>query len=575
MCDPCDAAITVTVRDIRRFRWKKVIFFSLLSLVFLLPILLSGLRREAIDLPVVTSPTGDIGCCIVTLTGSGTPGSEVFLVLNDNNIGQVTVDETGAWSFSTSPLEPGTYTVLAYVVDKHGRRHQATRTIQFTVLPPAEPPTVTLATEELKPGRIPLSGTAEPGTSLSIELNGEQIGEVQADDQGEWSFTMEGVQAGDHVVRVWAVDGSNTQHTASRALSFSIANQTWPPVITPPEGELDPAEITIQGSGTPGTTVELVRDGVTIAQATVDDNGLWSVKTDVSSYITSFQAIGYTSDGQEIGRSEVLRLRVPAAAELVPIGEPCLTDIVPDDDGGVTATFSWAGRGEPGTLLSLEGTAELEQTLEIDASGNWSISRKVHLEPGTYNLIARMKDRQGTLLDSSEPRQVLIELPPPQPAEEQPAADAEPLVEELVVKHQEPAEVPPPPKRTDAGKHLQQSLDELLTGQKIGFALSAAKLTDNGKKLLEAIAEILRQYPDIPVEISGHTDSTGDRRANQLLSEQRAEAVRQYLVSLGISADRLRAVGYGDSKPLVDNSTLENRRTNRRVEFRVLEKQND
>ena len=73
------------------------------------------------------------------------------------------------------------------------------------------------------------------------------------------------------------------------------------------------------------------------------------------------------------------------------------------------------------------------------------------------------------------------------------------------------------------------------------------------------------------IRIEGHTDSTGKESFNIYLSNQRAKAVREYMISRGISADRLEAIGYGPSRPIANNKTRSGRAANRRVEFTILE----
>lgn len=85
--------------------------------------------------------------------------------------------------------------------------------------------------------------------------------------------------------------------------------------------------------------------------------------------------------------------------------------------------------------------------------------------------------------------------------------------------------------------------------------------------ILNTVAQVLRDYPDVQLEIQGHTDSRGDDAYNEDLSRRRAAAVLDYLVQQGISASRLRSQGYGESQPLESNSTRAGRAANRRVEF--------
>lgn len=86
---------------------------------------------------------------------------------------------------------------------------------------------------------------------------------------------------------------------------------------------------------------------------------------------------------------------------------------------------------------------------------------------------------------------------------------------------------------------------------------------------LRSLADIAGKCENVLIEIEGHTDSEGIPERNQPLSERRAQSVVNFLVDNGINADRIRAVGYGDTKPVAPNDTAENRAKNRRIEFSV------
>lgn len=86
---------------------------------------------------------------------------------------------------------------------------------------------------------------------------------------------------------------------------------------------------------------------------------------------------------------------------------------------------------------------------------------------------------------------------------------------------------------------------------------------------LKAMVAILKEYPKADFSIEGHTDSQGAEKSNQLLSERRANAVKDYLVANGISAERLSATGFGEARPIDDNKTAAGRANNRRVEVIV------
>ncbi len=104
----------------------------------------------------------------------------------------------------------------------------------------------------------------------------------------------------------------------------------------------------------------------------------------------------------------------------------------------------------------------------------------------------------------------------------------------------------------------------------IGFEIDSAKIDIASAPLLERAYEILHANLTISIEIAGHTSSEGDPDRNQLLSLQRAEAVKKYLVTRGIETARLLTVGHGSDVPVADNRTEEGRKQNRRIELRIL-----
>lgn len=102
----------------------------------------------------------------------------------------------------------------------------------------------------------------------------------------------------------------------------------------------------------------------------------------------------------------------------------------------------------------------------------------------------------------------------------------------------------------------------------ITFATNKFDVTPESEKVLAGALKTLQIHKDIVVEISGHTDNVGSNAYNQKLSQRRADAVKAWLVSKGIPSDRIIAIGYGEERPRVPNDTEENRRLNRRIEFK-------
>ena len=106
------------------------------------------------------------------------------------------------------------------------------------------------------------------------------------------------------------------------------------------------------------------------------------------------------------------------------------------------------------------------------------------------------------------------------------------------------------------------------------FNTGKSSIKGESEQVVDNIIAILKEYPKSRFSIDGHTDSVGSKKTNQLLSERRANAVRDYLIANGIAADRLESKGYGEEKPIADNKTRDGRKSNRRVEVILLNPQN-
>jgi outer membrane protein OmpA-like peptidoglycan-associated protein len=101
------------------------------------------------------------------------------------------------------------------------------------------------------------------------------------------------------------------------------------------------------------------------------------------------------------------------------------------------------------------------------------------------------------------------------------------------------------------------------------FETGRAQLRANARERLRAVADALRGHEGAQITVEGHTDARGSDDDNATLSQQRAEAVRQFLLGEGVPEDRLRAVGRGEADPIADNRTAEGRAENRRVEIEI------
>lgn len=105
--------------------------------------------------------------------------------------------------------------------------------------------------------------------------------------------------------------------------------------------------------------------------------------------------------------------------------------------------------------------------------------------------------------------------------------------------------------------------------QNLFFASNSSKILPSSQSEIEKLYELLIQNPTLGLEIHGHTDQVGSAQANQILSLQRAKAVHDVLLAKGISADRLRFKGYGESQPKTEEKSEADRAQNRRTEFQL------
>lgn len=119
---------------------------------------------------------------------------------------------------------------------------------------------------------------------------------------------------------------------------------------------------------------------------------------------------------------------------------------------------------------------------------------------------------------------------------------------------------------------VEVSAEEIRIQERIFFETGAAVLLARSHNVLDQVASVLLENPQIRrLQVEGHTDDVGAAEANLTLSQERAEAVRAYLMSQGISGNRITAKGFGSQVPLLPNTSNRNRSMNRRVEFKIVE----
>ncbi len=168
--------------------------------------------------------------------------------------------------------------------------------------------------------------------------------------------------------------------------------------------------------------------------------------------------------------------------------------------------------------------------------------------------IANVKQKSLEALKVSPCEEKPAPPPPPPPA----PAPAPPPPPPPPPPAPAPAPAPPPPKPAPVFENVY-------------FNENKTNIDPVAAKALDADGAILKDNPNLKVEIGGHTDAVGSEAARQKISEKRAESVKKYLMDkFNISGDRMTIKGYGSQKPIADNKSKAGRAKNRRVEFRVI-----
>ncbi len=188
---------------------------------------------------------------------------------------------------------------------------------------------------------------------------------------------------------------------------------------------------------------------------------------------------------------------------------------------------------------------------DVDLAGGTRVST-VHIDPFLFGI--------GIGYRFGGHEQVALAAPPaPAPAPPPPPTVAA-------------APPPPPPCQAPAGFKVDENcriIEQSVIVRAVDFEFNLSQLTAPAQQTLDEVASALLTQPELNVEIQGHTDSIGSAAYNLNLSQRRAEAVKAYLISKGVSASVLTAKGYGKAKPIASNDTAEGRAQNRRVAFEI------
>ena len=203
-----------------------------------------------------------------------------------------------------------------------------------------------------------------------------------------------------------------------------------------------------------------------------------------------------------------------------------------------------------GELKDENGQPSKDATIEISYEGSDEVSEiKVNGNDGKYAAVVKINTNSDVMVTVKK---------------EGAAFDSKVIAKEVIANTKDVSI------RNNDLQVKELKVGEAYTINDILYATNSSDLNSKSKFILRGFARFLKENPSISVAIQGHTDDVGDDSQNMKLSEDRAQGVKSYLTSLGISAKQLSAKGYGETKPKVENTSAENRAQNRRTDFVIV-----
>ncbi|KZP62809.1 adhesin [Enterobacter bugandensis] len=385
-----------------------------------------------------------------TLNGTGEPGSTITIFNGSDIIGTVAVPSSGLWSFTPpSPLADGTYVLTATATDAAG--NPSGQSNAWTIIVDGTAPAAPVITQVVddvpeRTGSLDLnettndstptlSGTAEANATVTIRVDGVDIGTTVADGLGAWSFTPDTpIAEGQHTLTAVATDAAGNISGVSNSWGI-IIDSVAPdaPVITQvvddvPErlGALNSGDSTndttptLNGTAEPGSTVTIRQDGVDLTTIVIDSSGTWTYTptTPLVNGTYTFTAVTTDGAGNTSQPSGGFTLTVdttpPAAATIA---------TVTDDVGGVNGPLT-SGDTTDDTTPTLSGTAPADAvitvydgttllgTATLDGSGGWSFTPVIPLTDGPHTLTVHATDAAGNTTIST-PFELTVDTVPP------------------------------------------------------------------------------------------------------------------------------------------------------------------
>jgi MYXO-CTERM domain-containing protein len=352
-------------------------------------------------------------------SGTVEAGSTVTITVDGVVLGNATVTGT-RWTFTpTVPLADGPHTVTATATDAVGNTATDSNTFSVDTMGPAAPEVRTPPNGSITNDSTPTyGGTAEPGSTVTIYVDGVAVGTTTADAAGNWTFTPTAPLAdGPHTVSATAEDalGNTSPNSNTNTFTVDTTAPAAPEVRTPANGSSTPDNTpTYSGTAEPGSTVEVFVDGASVGTTTADTNGNWNL-TPVGGLAAGQHTVKATATdaaGNTSPDSNTNTFTVASIAPQAPVITGPENNTVTDDN-----TPAFTGTAPPGNTVTIILNGTPVGTTTADANGNWSFTPTTPLEDGPYELTVTATDPAGNVSAPSSPVRFTVEteVAPPLP----------------------------------------------------------------------------------------------------------------------------------------------------------------
>jgi hypothetical protein len=364
----------------------------------------------------------------LTVTGIAEPGSFVTLFVDGNPVGTGIAGPDGSFVITTPALVDGPHDLKVNTTDAALNTSPFTPSVIWTVdtTAPAAPAITAIGTDTGVLGdgltsdtTLTLTGTAEPGSLVSVYEGATLIGTVVAGPNGAWSLTTTPLADGLHTYTATATDDAGNTSSPSNSMGMTV--DTAPPSVPaitsvgPDTGAVDGVTsinvITVTGTADPGSTVKVYENGRFIGTVVADaTTGAWSIVTPaLADGLHSFTATATDASGNQSAATPPAAITIDTAAPAAPVITSYGDDTGKRGDG-ITEDrdLTVAGRAEPGSTVTVFADGALVGTVVADANGNWTLPATGILSLGRHVLTAKAADASGNTSAASGNRAVFM-----------------------------------------------------------------------------------------------------------------------------------------------------------------------